>query len=211
MNLYTNVLLLNEIYNLKQIKRQGWLRPGRELSLNDVESVPDHSWCAAMLALLLLPNTLVEYKEKYYNSEDIESYEKDQIIKMLVVHDLAEAHTGDIPKGEKNKQDEIDEKSRFLYYKELNFPNKINIEGIYNLWEEFTLCKTLNSKIAKDIDQLECYIQLSFYREKLIEVNGITGWQNVYTSWLNSLNINTLFGNELKSTVDSMFFSNEEN
>lgn len=211
MNLYTNVLLFNEIYNLKRIKRQGWLRPGRGLSLNVVESVSDHSWCATMLALLLLPNTLDEYKEKYHDSEDVESYDKDKIIKMLVVHDLAEAHTGDIPKGEKNKQDEIDEKSRFLYYKQLNYSNKVNIDDLYNLWEEFSLCKTLNAKIAKDIDQLECYIQLSFYREDLIDINGITGWRKVYINWLSSLNLNTLFGIELKRTVDDLFFLNEEN
>lgn len=63
MNKENYKLLLNEIYSLKQVKRQGWLLPGRGLCHDIVESVSDHSWCTTMLALLLLPDSPTEYKK----------------------------------------------------------------------------------------------------------------------------------------------------
>lgn len=211
MSINSTILMINEIYNLKTIKRQGWLRPGRGLSSNNVESVSDHSWCTAMLALLLLPNTSVEYKEKYPNSNDIDNYNKDKIIKILIVHDLAESYTGDIPKEEKNKQDEKNENERFRFYKQLNLDTELKSNDLYSLLKEFSLCNTLNSMIAKDIDQLECYLQLYFYREELTKTNGLEGWKNIYESWLINLNIKTNFGKELKSMIDRYFFTNEVN
>lgn len=208
MNNNSTILMINEVYNLKCIKRQGWLRPGRELCSNNVESVSDHSWCTAMLALLLLPNTSVEYQIKYHPCE---GYNKDQIIKMLIVHDLAEAYTGDIPKEEKNKQDEKNENDRFRFYKQLNLSIGLKSDDLYSLLEEFSACKTLNSMIAKDIDQLECYLQLYFYRKELIKTNGLEGWKKIYAGWLINLKIKTDFGKEFKNMIDRYFFVNEEN
>lgn len=209
MNYENYKLLLNEIYNLKQVKRQGWLLPGRGLCHNIVESVSDHSWCATMLALLLLPDSTVEYHEKYPGCVGFENYDKDTIIKMLVVHDLAEAYIGDIPKGKKIEQNDIEEEKRFLYYKQLKVSSMGNTERLYELWKEFSSCNTLNSKIAKDIDQLECYLQLSFYQETLTNVNGIQGWCSIYKDWLKNLNVTTCFGKELKNIIDEVFYCGE--
>lgn len=202
--------MINEIYNLKCIKRQGWLRPGRGLCSNNVESVSDHSWCTALLALLLLPNTSVEYQKKYHHSDDINEYNKDKIIKMLIVHDLAEAYTGDVPKEEKNEQDEKKENDRFRFYKQINLSTGLKSNDLYSLLKEFSMCKTLNSMIAKDIDQLECYLQLYFYRKELIKTNGLEGWEKIHVGWLINLNIKTDFGKEFKNMIDRYFFVNED-
>lgn len=209
MNKENYKLLLNEIYNLKQVKRQGWLLPGRGLCFDIVESVSDHSWSTTILALLLLPDSPTEYKNKYPDCVDYEDYNKDTVIKMLIVHDLAEAYTGDIPKGKKVEQNDNEEKMRFLYYKQLKLTKMGNTEILYELWNEFFSHNTLNSRIAKDIDQLECYLQLFFYRETLISINGIKGWYNIYNDWLNKLNITTCFGYELKIMIDDLFYCDE--
>lgn len=210
MNFDPTILMINEIYNLKSIKRQGWLRPGRELCSDRVESVPDHSWCAAMLALLLLPNTSAEYQVMYYENYEIVDYNKDKIVKMLIIHDLAEAHTGDIPKEEKKEHDIKNEYERFAFYKQLNLTVGLQSDELYGLLTEFSMCKTQNSMIAKDIDQLECYLQLFFYRKELTDINGVVGWKKIHTNWLINLDIKTSFGKALKDMIDKYFFANEE-
>ena len=74
-----------DLYRLKWEPRRGWLLRGIESQFNQfrVESVADHSLMCMMLALFLLPE----------NSED---YDFGEIMRMLMIHDLAEAFTGDI-------------------------------------------------------------------------------------------------------------------
>jgi putative hydrolase of HD superfamily len=64
---------------LKTLRRAGWLRIG----LTDGESVADHSFGTALLALLLATDLDVD---------------RDRVIKLALVHDLAESdpEVGDI-------------------------------------------------------------------------------------------------------------------
>mgnify|MGYP004679111123 CR=1 FL=1 len=45
-----------------------------------------------------------------YENEECDGYNKNRIINMLLVHDMAEAYTGDIPYGLKTEQDKEIEK-----------------------------------------------------------------------------------------------------
>lgn len=197
---------LIEIYNLKKQKRNGWMREGRNLEWSKVESVADHSWSTTMLAEFFLPSTAEKMTEILGKPINSSQYSKNHIIKLLIIHDLAESFTGDIPKGEKDFRNEIIEKKRFEYYRDnLKFPAFGDTLELYMNWEEFFKCESLNAKIAKDIDQLECYIQLFMYKEELRK-NNPNSWEQLKKEWTDSLNIRTDFGRWLKSQIDLIFY-----
>jgi putative hydrolase of HD superfamily len=70
---------LHRIGNLKSVDRTGWLDRG--VPPGEAESVADHSFRTAILAWLAAP----------------ENIDRDKVLKLALVHDLAEAITGDIP------------------------------------------------------------------------------------------------------------------
>jgi putative hydrolase of HD superfamily len=73
------VRFLHRIGNLKTIHRTGWLDRGVPPAV--AESVADHSFRTAILAWLAA-------------GEDLD---RDKVLKLALVHDLAESITGDIP------------------------------------------------------------------------------------------------------------------
>ena len=75
---------------MKSIPRQGWID---KLSIDRPESVADHSYSMAIMAMVI---------------SDLENYDSEKIIKMVLLHDLAESKIGDftpeqISKKEKEK------------------------------------------------------------------------------------------------------------
>ena len=83
----------HEIGSLKDLKRTGWLM--RKVS--NPESVADHSFRTAVMALILAPRLKL-------NTE--------KCLKMAVLHDLAEARIGDIPGREKEEDQLIRDKHK---------------------------------------------------------------------------------------------------
>src|SRR5207245_2728245 len=82
--------IFSDYYKIKSTKRSGWFARG----ILDGESVADHSYGAYLLALFLLPDEW---------PKDI-SYSKQKIMNMLLIHDLAEAITGDILPDDSNEE-----------------------------------------------------------------------------------------------------------
>src|SRR4051794_3581465 len=69
--------VLADAGRLKRLKRSGWLRVG----LPDPESVADHSYRLAIMALLLGPRLGVD---------------ADRLVRLALLHDLAESRVGDL-------------------------------------------------------------------------------------------------------------------
>lgn len=114
---------------------------------NRTESSAEHSWMLCLMAM-----TLFEYIE----------LEIDQlkILKMLVIHDLAEAVTGDIPAFE------ISERKNQKFNTELAALEKLTTnlspqtkQEILALWHEYEEKKTNEAKIAQIIDKMEAGLQ----------------------------------------------------
>ena len=193
-------VMVKEIANLKKQKRKGWIIDGRSINAKEVESVSDHSWATSIIALLFLPETI----EVSYNS-DMCLYDKDRIIRMLIIHDLAESYIGDIPIGFKNAADKEREKQRFLYYSSLADDQMMSyLKEVNELWSEFELLESFNSKVAKDIDQIEGFIQLLIYKDRLIKRNGAVSWKNLVMEWKKNITIRTSIGQLLYNKVDEM-------
>ena len=74
---------------LKCNTRHSWTSTGRR------ESVAEHSWRLAFMALLV--------------ANEFPDVDCGRVVRMCLVHDLGEAFTGDIPAFEKRRQDETHE------------------------------------------------------------------------------------------------------
>ena len=66
--------------NLKKVDRQGWVD---KLSIVNPESVADHSYSMAIMGMVL---------------SDLENYNSEKVLKMILIHDLTEAEIGDYRK-----------------------------------------------------------------------------------------------------------------
>jgi putative hydrolase of HD superfamily len=69
---------LKTTIKLKTVPRQGWIN---KLGIKDPESVADHCYSMAVMAMVF---------------SDLKKLDTEKIIKMTLLHDLAEAITGDL-------------------------------------------------------------------------------------------------------------------
>ena len=83
-----------EFVQLKQLYRQGWLHKG--ISLEYCESVAEHSFCVALLALVLAYEYSVELDTAI-------------VIRMALIHVLGEIYAGDF-----TTVDNIDKKDKYI-------------------------------------------------------------------------------------------------
>lgn len=137
-------------YNhLKNIYRQGWLKVRIGLEHKDkCESVADHSFSMALLALAII--------EKYKLHYDIL-----KCIKMCIVHELGEVYVGDYTPFDKVTKEDKHNQEREAIKKILNSLDFDN--DFLELWEEFEEAKTMEAKFVKNLDQLEFILQASAY------------------------------------------------
>lgn len=108
-----------------------------------VESVAEHSWQIALMAMLIAP----EFPEA----------DMDKVIRMCLIHDLGEAFTGDIPAFDKTAADSDREDAIFNKWVQ-TLPEKTRQE-FDTLLEEMNARQTLEAKIYKALDKMEALIQ----------------------------------------------------
>lgn len=133
--------LLRLAERLKFELRHSWLSSGRQ------ESVAEHTWQMALMALLVH-----NHLEKPVNLE--------HTLKMILVHDLVEAEAGDIPFFETGPRQE--QKVHREQEAIENIRRMLDAETgreIYDLFQEFEMAETLEAKLAKALDNLEVQIQ----------------------------------------------------
>lgn len=134
---------------LKKVKRTGWQRRGIE----DVESVADHCWRLGIMSMMV----------SAYNEGDIK-LDGGRMLKMALIHDLAEVITGDITPGDgvSNAQKlklESDAMEKIL-------ANIDNNGELLELWNEYNDNTTPEAIIIKQLDKLEMSIQAVEYSEE---------------------------------------------
>jgi putative hydrolase of HD superfamily len=135
------VRLLPLAERLKRELRHSWLSNGRQ------ESVAEHTWQMALLALLAAPHLN-------------EKVDIGRVMKMIIVHDLVEAETGDIPFFE------ISQRKATKAQRESEAIGKIRSliggscgEEVYELFREFEARRTRESRFAAALDALEAQAQ----------------------------------------------------
>ena len=82
--------LLDQINHLKQLPRTGWLFAG----VTQVESIADHSFAVTLLALILAETINTDWATHGLAGP----LDVDHVVKVALVHDLAESLLTDLPK-----------------------------------------------------------------------------------------------------------------
>ncbi|WP_188692817.1 HD domain-containing protein [Pullulanibacillus camelliae] len=129
---------------LKKELRHSWLSNGRQ------ESVAEHSWRLALIAVLVEP-----YLDHPVNLE--------RLLTMSIIHDLVEAIAGDIPAFDTQQNQGLKEKKT---HRELaaietirsTLPTELG-QALYDSWIEFEEKATYEAKVAQAIDKLEAQLQ----------------------------------------------------
>ncbi|GAA0699247.1 HD domain-containing protein [Paraclostridium ghonii] len=137
MNTAIFLEILTVAEKLKCNTRHSWTSSGRH------ESVAEHSWRIALMALLM--------------RDEFPNIDMDKVIRMCLIHDLGEAFTGDIPAFEKREEDSQKEDEAFFEWIK-TFPNPYR-EEFTELLKEMNERKTEESKLYKALDNLEAVIQ----------------------------------------------------
>ena len=107
------------------------------------ESVAEHSWRTALMAMLTA---------NAFPEADI-----DKVIRMCLIHDLGEAFTGDIPSFDKTEADSKTEELALRQWVQ-TFPSPEREEWLA-LYEEMEAQQTQEARIYKALDKLEAVIQ----------------------------------------------------
>jgi putative hydrolase of HD superfamily len=126
--------------NLKNELRHSETSKGRK------ESVAEHSWRTVLIAVLL--------KNHLNRNLDWE-----RLLSMIVVHDLAEARTGDTPIFEIEAREQKKQKERVAMVELHRMLPKRTGTWIFELWQEFEANETSEAKIANALDKLEAQVQ----------------------------------------------------
>lgn len=126
---------------LKRELRHSWLSDGRR------ESVAEHTWNMALLAMLCHPHL-----EHAVNLE--------KALKMVLIHDLIEAEAGDIPFFEKSDRQDTKQAREIAAMKTISAILPIPAsEEISLLWHEFEAISSPEARFVKALDNLEVQIQ----------------------------------------------------
>jgi putative hydrolases of HD superfamily len=123
--------------NLKTEMRHSWLSDGRR------ESVAEHTWLMSVAAVLMSPH--LEH-----------SVDLGQTLKLITLHDIAEAITGDIPYFEESsrKDTKLADEAEAME-KMCSMLPAASGKLLLELWREYEDCETPEAKFARALDKLE--------------------------------------------------------
>lgn len=140
----------NKVIKIKEVKRIGW----EYKDINNSESISDHSFGLALLALLInLPDGI--------NRTDL--------VNMAIVHDLGAAKTGDVIWEKGSFSD-----SKKLLDKRQNKENALNYlfesskdNELLKLSKEFLFQDSKTAEFLKELEKLEMVFQALEYEKKV--------------------------------------------
>ena len=139
--------LIEYILKLKNIKRAGWISKAKILR---AESVADHSYALTALSMVF---------------SDFLGLDTEKVMKMCIIHDLAESIIGDYMPDEisiKEKQIKEDNAMKIIIS---SFPDKIAL-FYSNMWKEYCLNQTKEACLVKQLDKVEMFLQANQYLKK---------------------------------------------
>jgi 5'-deoxynucleotidase len=134
---------------LKSLQRAGWLRCG--IPSNACESVADHSFGVALLALLLPLDEIAG------------EHRRDRCVALALVHDLAESIVGDI-----TPHDGIEAADKHAREHDAirTLSQTLGDEQLLKLFEEFEAASTPEARLVRDLDVIEMAIQAKAYERR---------------------------------------------
>jgi putative hydrolase of HD superfamily len=135
---------LDAAIGLKYIARAGW---SAKASIQNPESVADHSFAMCAIGMAL---------------SDIMGLDTKKVLKMIILHDLAESIVGDYMPGEISEpQKHMQEHDALKGILEC-LPASVRSE-YGRIWHEYVQSKTHEARFVHRIDKLEMALQASRY------------------------------------------------
>ncbi|MCV0372575.1 MAG: HD domain-containing protein [Nitrosarchaeum sp.] len=153
----------NTVANLKNIPRQGWFD---KLGIEKPESVSDHTFSMTVMAMIF---------------SDLQRLDTLKILKMSLLHDLAESVTGDMTPSQISKEDKAVLETQHMTEILKNLPSELEREFL-ELWHEFQQNLTPESRMVHELDKLEMALQAKIY-----EKNGFGEIQSFLDSAQNQI------------------------
>lgn len=139
---------------LKALQLKEEVRTGWELrNIEDPESVADHSWGVALLTIV------------YAEEAEVEA---EKALKIAVVHDIAEAETGDLVTRAIDEKQDVDKEEKEEMEKEVveKLSGLLESEELGELWTEYEERDSKEAKFVKDMDMIDmCLTALKYERE----------------------------------------------
>ena len=132
------------VCNLKTIKRSGWIHKS---NITSPESVADHSYSMCMMSMILA---------------EIMNLDSGYIMKMVIIHDLAESMVGDhMPDNKSSEEKQLleDQAMKNIISK---LPNSLR-KTYLRIWNEYINNITVNAKFVHNMDKLEMALQAKEY------------------------------------------------
>ncbi len=113
------------------------------------ESVAEHSWLMSLMVIIF--------------ASQLQNKKVDTLkaLKMSIIHDLAEALTGDIPAQEISKRKANKAKNEIKAMKKIlkDLPFEDIRKELWNLWEEYEKSESNEAKLVRMIDKTEVLVQ----------------------------------------------------
>lgn len=165
--------LFRTVANLKRTPRTGWIDRG--LPRAEAESVADHGFMTAFIAWVV--------------AHDDPDLDADRVLKLALIHDLAEAIVGDRPPYEPHElpADDPDALRAFFSVRHVRTPENKAVkqrdedaaaehliglmpesvaQEIAELWREYEDAASPEARFVKNVDTLEAFLQSRIYRRE---------------------------------------------
>lgn len=163
--------LFRALEHLKRTKRTGWVDRG--VPREEVESVADHTLMTALIGWIV--------------AQQDEALNADRVLKLAIIHDMAEALVGDLPPYEPHEVPSPDDPKALLAFfsvRHLRRPENKAIKRrneamaatqlislmpgsvageIEVLWAEYEDQSSPEARFVKEVDRLEAFLQSRSY------------------------------------------------
>jgi putative hydrolases of HD superfamily len=140
-------LFFHSILHLKSVRRAGWVS---KVKVEDAESVADHTFSMATMAMLL---------------SDMLGFNTHRVIKMVLIHDLAESIVGDYMPGDASARQKLVKEKKAMKYILSTLPKEIR-EEYEKIWLEYLHNRTEIARFVHRIDKLEMALQAYQYSKQ---------------------------------------------
>jgi putative hydrolases of HD superfamily len=140
-------LFFNSVLHLKSIRRAGWVS---KVKVEDAESVADHTFSMATMAMLL---------------SDMLGFDTHRVIKMVLMHDLAESIVGDYMPGYVTARQKLAKEKKAMKLILSGLPKRLR-EEYEEIWLEYLHNRTEIAKFVHRIDKLEMALQANQYAKQ---------------------------------------------
>jgi putative hydrolase of HD superfamily len=153
--------------NLKKIPRKGWKT---KLGISNPESVADHSFSMSIIAMVLA---------------DIQKLDTKKVLKMSLLHDLAESIIGDMTPDDisKNKKTTLEMKTMKKILD--NLPQNLSSDYL-SIWNEYNENITKEANLVHEVDKFEMAIQALSYANDGVDKEKLQPFFNSSKNQINS-------------------------